>query len=56
MAMSAYYLKGISPPHVQLTDIFRGMMPYMAIVIFCMIVIYVFPQTAYYLPSLIYGR
>jgi tripartite ATP-independent transporter DctM subunit len=56
MAMSAYYLKGISPPHVTLADIFRGMMPYMLIVILCMAIIYIFPQTAYYLPDLIYGR
>jgi tripartite ATP-independent transporter DctM subunit len=56
MAMSAYYLKGISPPHVTLADIFRGMMPYMLIVILCMVIIYIFPQTAYYLPGLIYGR
>ena len=38
MAMSAYYLKGIAPPHVQLPDIFRGMMPYMLIVILCMVI------------------
>ncbi|HEY7764995.1 MAG TPA: TRAP transporter large permease subunit, partial [Aestuariivirgaceae bacterium] len=56
MAMSAYYLKGIAPPHVQLTEIFRGMMPYMIIVVLCMVIIYVFPQTAFYLPGLIYGR
>jgi tripartite ATP-independent transporter DctM subunit len=56
MAMSAYYLKGIAPAHVTLADIFRGMMPYMMIVILCMAVTYIFPQTAYYLPSLIYGR
>jgi tripartite ATP-independent transporter DctM subunit len=56
MAMSAYYLKGIAPAHVTLADIFRGMMPYMMIVILCMAITYIFPQTAYYLPSLIYGR
>lgn len=56
MAMSAYYLKGIAPPHVQLPDIFRGMMPYMAIVILCMIIIYLVPQTVHWLPSLIYGK
>jgi tripartite ATP-independent transporter DctM subunit len=56
MAMSAYYLKGISPPEVTLSEIFRGMMPYMLIVILCMVIIYIFPQTAYYLPNLIYGR
>ena len=55
MAMSAYYLKGIAPPHVQLTQIFRGMMPYMLIVIFCMILIYIFPATVYWLPNLVYG-
>jgi tripartite ATP-independent transporter DctM subunit len=56
MAMSAYYLKVIAPPHVTLAEIFRGMMPYMLIVILSMILIYVFPQTAYYLPNLIYNR
>jgi len=55
MAMSAYYLKGISPPHVRLPDIFMGMMPYMAIVILCMVIIYLFPQIVYGLPNAMYG-
>ena len=55
MAMSAYYLKGIAPAHVRISDIFRGMMPYMTIVILCMILIYLFPQIVYWLPNLIYG-
>ncbi|MGB3388575.1 MAG: TRAP transporter large permease subunit [Pseudaminobacter sp.] len=55
MAMSAYYLKGISPPHVKLTDIFLGMMPYMAIVILCMVIMYVFPGIVFGLPNAIYG-
>jgi tripartite ATP-independent transporter DctM subunit len=55
MAMSAYYLKGVSPAHVKLTDIFRGMMPYMLIVILCMVVIYLFPSIVYMLPDLLYG-
>jgi tripartite ATP-independent transporter DctM subunit len=55
MAMSAYYLKGIAPAHVRISDIFRGMMPYMSIVILCMILIYLFPQIVYWLPNLIYG-
>ncbi|MGE0500984.1 MAG: TRAP transporter large permease subunit [Rhizobiaceae bacterium] len=55
MAMSAYYLKGIAPPQVQLPDIFRGMMPYMAIVIFCMVLLYLFPVLIYGLPNAIYG-
>ena len=29
MAMSAYYLKGVAPPHVRLTQIFAGVMPFL---------------------------
>ena len=55
MAMSAYYLKGIAPSHVTLSQIFRGMMPYMFIVIMCMVLIYVFPGIATWLPSIVYN-
>ena len=55
MAMSAYYLKGISPSWVKLTDIFMGMVPYMGIVILCMVLIYLIPGIVYWLPNLIYG-
>ena len=40
VAMSAFYLKGVSPPHVTLNQIFAGMMPYMLIVILCMVIMY----------------
>jgi tripartite ATP-independent transporter DctM subunit len=56
MAMSAYYLKGIAPAHVELSQIFRGMMPYMFIVIICMVLLYIFPGIVYFLPNLVYGR
>lgn len=55
MAMSAYYLKGIAPAHVKLTDIFMGMMPYMGIVILCMVLIYLFPSLVFGLPNALYG-
>jgi tripartite ATP-independent transporter DctM subunit len=56
MAMSAYYLKGVAPPSVLLTQIFRGCMPFLYVVLVSMVVIYVFPQTALWLPNAIYGR
>ena len=56
MAMSAYYVKGIAPPEVQLVAIFKGCMPFLAMVFLSMIILYVFPQIAYFLPNLIYGR
>ncbi len=54
VAMSAFYLKGVAPPHVQLMDIFRGMLPFMFIVILCMVVVYVVPGIALWLPSYLY--
>jgi tripartite ATP-independent transporter DctM subunit len=56
MAMSAYYLKGIAPPQVQLVSIFKGCMPFLALVFVSMIIVYNFPQIVFYLPQVIYGR
>ena len=55
MAMSAYYLKGVAPKHVQLIEIFKGIMPYLAIVIFAMFLMYTFPQIALWLPKYLFG-
>jgi tripartite ATP-independent transporter DctM subunit len=56
MAMSAYYLKGIAPPEVQLTAIFRGVMPFLLMVFMAMAVVYIFPGTVFGLPDALYGR
>ena len=56
VAMSAFYLKGVSPPHVTLNQIFAGMMPYMLIVILCMAIMYVWPGMTLWLPGYLYGR
>lgn len=55
VAMSAFYLKGVSPPHVTLNQIFNGMMPYMIIVIICMIIMYFWPGMTLWLPNYLYG-
>ncbi len=55
MAMSAYYLKGIAPPHIQLNEIFRGNYPYLAMVLIAMLILYNFPQIAFWLPNMVYG-
>jgi len=56
MAMSAYYLKGIAPASVELWTIFKGCFPFLAMVLFTMVLVYVFPQLMYWLPNLIYGN
>ncbi len=56
MAMSAYYLKGIAPPEVQLTMIFKGVLPFIAMVFVSMVLVYRFPELVFHLPTMFYGR
>ncbi len=56
VAMSAFYLKGVAPSHVTLNQIFAGMMPYMLVVILCMIIMYLWPGMTLWLPNYLYGR
>ncbi len=56
MAMSAYYLKGVQKTAVELLDIFRGIMPFLAIVIFAMFLMYMFPGIALWLPELLFAQ
>jgi len=56
MAMAAYYLKGVSPPSVQLMQIFKGVMPYLLIIVLAMAILYLVPGIALWLPEQFYGR
>jgi tripartite ATP-independent transporter DctM subunit len=54
MAMAAYYLKGVAPPHVRLTQIFAGALPFVGMVFLTMVVCYVFPEIITFLPDYLY--
>ena len=56
MAMSAYYLKGVAPPHIQLMTIFKGCLPFLSMVFVAMILMYVFPELVSWLPDKLYGN
>jgi len=56
VAMAAFYLKGVAPPHVTLNQIFLGMIPFMAIQVLAIFLLYIFPQIGLWLPSLVYGH
>jgi TRAP-type mannitol/chloroaromatic compound transport system permease large subunit len=56
VAMSAFYLKGVSPRHVTLNQIFAGMMPYMIIVLICLVFMYIWPGMTLWLPEFLYGK
>jgi TRAP-type mannitol/chloroaromatic compound transport system permease large subunit len=55
VAMSAFYLKGVAPRHVTLNQIFAGMMPYMVVIIVCMVIMYLWPGMTLWLPNYLYG-
>jgi len=55
MAMAAYYLKGVAGDSIELIEIFKSIMPYLAIVIFTMVLMYNFPQLALFLPDYFFG-
>jgi TRAP-type mannitol/chloroaromatic compound transport system permease large subunit len=55
VAMAAFYLKGVSPPQVTLNQIFAGMLPFMAIQVFAIILLYMFPGIGMWLPEVLYS-
>jgi TRAP-type mannitol/chloroaromatic compound transport system permease large subunit len=54
VAMAPFYLKGVAPSWVNINDIFRGVLPFMMIVIISMIMLYTFPQIGLWLPTQVY--
>jgi TRAP-type mannitol/chloroaromatic compound transport system permease large subunit len=54
VAMSAFYLKGVAPPHVTLNQIFAGMIPFMGIQILAIVLLYTFPAIGLWLPEVLY--
>ncbi|MEM7528281.1 MAG: TRAP transporter large permease subunit [Pseudomonadota bacterium] len=55
MAMAAYYLKGVAPPGVELAQIFKGVMPFLVLILIAMVMVYNFPGIYLWLPNAIYG-
>ena len=54
VAMAAFYLKGVAPPHITLNQIFAGMIPFMLIQVVALVLLYVFPAIGLWLPQVLY--
>jgi len=54
VAMAAFYLKGVAPPHVMLADIYKGALPFVFMVFMAMVLVYIFPGLALWLPDYLY--
>jgi TRAP-type mannitol/chloroaromatic compound transport system permease large subunit len=55
VAMAAFYLKGVAPPHVTLNQIFAGMLPFMGIQVLAIVMLYQWPAIGLWLPKVLYG-
>ena len=51
VAMAAFYLTGVAPPHVTLNQFFAGMMPFMVIQVFATLLLYMWLEIALWLPA-----
>jgi len=51
-----FYLRGVAPPEIQTAQIYRGVIPFVAIQIFALLLLASFPQLVTWLPGEIYGR
>jgi tripartite ATP-independent transporter DctM subunit len=50
-----FYLRGVAPPEVTTAQIYRGVMPFVAIQIFALVLLAIFPDLITWLPHRIYG-
>lgn len=52
---SLFFLRGVAPDSVTTVDIYRGILPFVAIQLLCIALVWKFPVLTTYLPKLIYG-
>jgi tripartite ATP-independent transporter DctM subunit len=50
-----FYLRGVAPPEIPMTDIFKSALPFLFLQIVGLVLCMVFPQIITWLPRLIYG-
>lgn len=51
-----FYLRGVAPPGITTTDIYRGVIPFIAIQLMVVIILIFFPQLVLYLPAISFGQ
>lgn len=49
---SLFYLKGVAPPEVKTSQLYRGIIPFVAIQVLLLILVILFPEVVSFLPSL----
>lgn len=55
MAPSIFYLRGISPPEITLRHMYRGVLPFIGLQLFTLLLVMLYPPLALWLPAQIVG-
>jgi len=50
-----FYLRGVAPPEVKTTDIYKGALPFVVIQLLALVILSVFPEIATWLPEIVFG-
>ncbi|RLV60091.1 TRAP transporter large permease subunit [Parashewanella curva] len=56
VGFALFYLKGVCPPEIKLTDIYKGVIPFILLQLLGLGVLILFPDVALWLPSVVYGN
>ena len=51
-----FLMRAMSPPEITLTDIYRSIIPFVAVMVAALSIIMIFPQIALWLPHWVYGN
>jgi TRAP-type mannitol/chloroaromatic compound transport system permease large subunit len=51
-----FYLRGVAPPSISTAQIYRGVVPYIGIQLFALIILALFPEIVTWLPGKLYGQ
>jgi tripartite ATP-independent transporter DctM subunit len=54
VGFALFYLKGVCPPEVQMTDIYRGVVPFIILQLIALVLVFIFPELVTWLPSTVF--
>jgi TRAP-type mannitol/chloroaromatic compound transport system permease large subunit len=51
VGFALFYIKGVAPPEITIRDIYKGVIPYVIIQVTALMLVFLIPQLATWLPS-----
>ncbi|MEH6652434.1 MAG: TRAP transporter large permease subunit [Motiliproteus sp.] len=55
VGFALFYLKGVCPPDIKLSDIYKGVLPFIVLQLIALLVLVLWPQLVIWLPATAYG-